>query len=106
MEDLQGFPRFQWSLFPHGKEGEQVVVRGNSFEQFILDIEEVKRQFMGVGEAKVVVPAQEPVETSSVRVCPNCGSSMEHKGGEKNGKAWGGWFCTNRCGATPVWDKV
>jgi hypothetical protein len=36
---------FQWSMFIGGREGEQVVVRGDDWKQFILDVEAVRKQF-------------------------------------------------------------
>ena len=39
------FNIFQWSAFIGGRDGEQVVIRGNDWEEFKKDVQEVKKQF-------------------------------------------------------------
>ncbi|MCK9371080.1 hypothetical protein M0R04_14305 [Candidatus Dojkabacteria bacterium] len=107
----ENFPRFQFSFFPHGKDGEQLVVRGNDFLQFKEDIFTVKEKFGGnttVAVSEQTTPAGNPTPANPKRLCQSCGSEMTHKTGTSANGAWGGFFCTNGpkgCGAKPVWDE-
>ena len=38
--------KFQYSFFLEGRESPQVVVRGNDYKQFILDVEQAKADFI------------------------------------------------------------
>lgn len=99
MDDLQSFPTFQWSAFPHGKDGEQVVVRGNDLEQFVLNIEAVKKEF---GEPTMSRTAERLVQKveNHAKVCPVCGSETvftETKTGKKIEKcSTAGWDAVNK----------
>jgi hypothetical protein len=48
--------------------------------------------------AEVETPAtgqpSEPQMQYSTPTCEQCGATMVKRTGEKNGKAWAGWFCT------------
>lgn len=58
-ENINAWPKFQWSLFVDGKT-EQVVVRGDDYTQWVLDVEAVRSKFRIHSEASV-----EPVEEVS-----------------------------------------
>jgi len=42
MNDLTGFPKFQWSVFVGPSRNEQYVIRGNDFGQLQNDIAKIK----------------------------------------------------------------
>jgi hypothetical protein len=70
----ENFPKFQWSIFPPEDKETQIVVRGNDFQTFLLDIESVK--------AGILTTAS----TQPTKVCPICGSPVilgESKDGTK-----------------------
>lgn len=95
------FPRFQFSFFPHGKEGEQLVVRGSDFSQFTADIELVRKQFGQVIVAQPVTSANTSSAIPTVaEICPVCGSSTiltETKTGKKLEKcSTSGWDSVNK----------
>jgi formate dehydrogenase maturation protein FdhE len=71
----ENFPKFQWSIFPEGDKGVQIVVRGNDFQNFLLDIASAKAEFLTPKTAVVspVGTTQPPVATG---VCPVCGSAL------------------------------
>jgi hypothetical protein len=102
------FNKFQWSIFPKEAPNTQFVVRGNDFEQFVVDVEAIKRTFLEQKTAPVVpvqpVPEAVPAAT---KICANCGSKRTYKEGiNKAGKPYKGWFCPlpkAECGATPIW---
>ena len=50
------------------------------------------------------VPAREPdADNGETQPCPTCGAPMVLRSGEKNGRAWRGWFCSDRsCLQKPV----
>lgn len=114
---MEGFPKFQFSFFPHGKDGEQIVVRDNDFTEFVADIEQVKSQFNHTMPDTRTVSTTAVAQTSTTapvnpkRICTACGVEMEYRTGEskkidKNtGEpiSWKGWFCKAKCGAAPVW---
>ena len=96
------FPRFQYSYFPHGKDGEQLVVRGSDFAQFKLDVESVKQHFTAVLNSPIVAArttAPTAVPAAS-QVCPVCGSPTvftETKTGKKLEKcSTSGWDSINK----------
>lgn len=109
------FPRFQYSYFPHGKDGEQLVIRGSDFNQFVLDVESIKTQFTTTQPTSQIVtpavivattPAGSPTPVNPKRVCVACGSEMDYKEGtSKAGNAYKGFFCKAKCGSDPVWIK-
>lgn len=49
-------------------------------------------------------PAREPdADNGETQPCPTCGSPMVLRSGEKNGRQWHGWFCSDRsCAQKPV----
>ena len=91
MDDLQSFPTFQFSFFPKGKDGEQLVIRGNNLSQFVLDVEAIKSQFLGTTTSVT------PTTPVTKKVCPTCGSEVI-AGETKNGKKF------EKC-STNKWDR-
>lgn len=97
--ELKGFPKFQWSVFIGGREGAQVVVRGNNFAEWEKNIAEVEEKFM---DKVSVAPAQETSTTESPRafggatyVCNTCGAKAEMvEGTSKKGNYYKGVKCT------------
>src|SRR4051812_44682062 len=87
MEDK--YPIYQWSKFIN--DGEQVVVRGNSFEQFVLDVQATRKQFTHVTIQEPVVEDPVPTQTivqapSPAQTCAICsGPATIQEGINKNG---------------------
>ena len=42
---MNNYPKFQYSFFIEGKDTPQIVIRGENFMEFILDIEKTKTHF-------------------------------------------------------------
>lgn len=80
MSDL----KFQWSLFLHPKD-EQIVIRNDDFEEWVLDIQKAKTEFYGPKPVTTATaphnapqePTREPVETQ--HYCVEHDSPMELK---------------------------
>ena len=64
--------KFQYSFFLEGRDSPQIVVRGNNFEEFMLDVEKVKSQFSQVKPA-VASPSE---SGDTIRVCSKHNISM------------------------------
>lgn len=84
-----GFPRFQDSYFCDS--GEQIVVRGDDFEQFKKDVEEAKSFFAPKAPAKTATEANlghvAPV-TPAAKVCSVHGVQMISSISKKSGKPY------------------
>ena len=102
----EGYPKFQWSVFLNGKE-EQVVIRGDDWEQFVLDVEAVKGEFLKKEKLPFPDDIDIPEDTSldeavEKNICPihkivmterqgQYGTFYSHWDKEKgycNGKGW------------------
>ena len=96
------YPKYQWSLFPNGKDGEQIVVRGDTFNEFILNIEEAKKAFV-LNNKNKTAPIDKP-EVDTAKICDNCGAEMNFREGtgKTTGKPYKGYFCSENCGAKPI----
>lgn len=77
----KGYPKFQWSQF-FGNGG-QVVVRGDDYEQFVLDVQAAETQY--VEDSQVATPDQPTQPTqpvvSVIYTCATCGSPANLKEG-------------------------
>lgn len=107
MDDLTQFPRWQYSLFV--SDGEQIVVRSNDFNEFILSIEKVKNELLDhpLSKSKTTItmdpedvphPVTQPMpltsSTSKACIFETCTGIMRFKSGvSKVGKAYAGYFC-------------
>jgi len=80
--------RFQYSFFLEGRESPQIVIRGNDYKQFILDVEQAKADFIpnrGVAEEDFPNDTEEPKSNS----CETCGATATlQEGINKNGKPY------------------
>lgn len=101
-------PRFQWSKMSPDR-GEQIVVRGDDYKQWVLDIEGAKQQLPKVEEKPMIVQKMEEfvedpkVDMSKAPICP------VHKKPMRKGKFPGSWYCptninTDKHGE-PIWCK-
>ena len=113
MEQNNNYPKYQWSMFLNGKD-EQVVVRGNIYFDFTLDVEAIKKAFTSPvtdrGKINPIVnkePVEIPLETQ-VRYCSECNSIMNYKEGvgKTTGKPYKGFFCSKNCGAKPIFVGI
>lgn len=90
MEDM--FPRFQYSIFDKNGADAQWVVRGNEWDQFLLDVEAVKAKVQAnLEKHNPIMAATKDVNSHP---CKTCGGMTEYKSGtSKAGKEWKGYFC-------------
>ena len=91
--DVKGFyPRFQYSIFPNGKE-EQIVIRCETYTELLQAKRDINPILEKI-ESKAEVKPKEEVKTQG---CPKCGGTRTLREGvsKKNGKRWVGWFCSN-----------
>lgn len=103
------YPIFQYSFFLAGKDSPQIVVRGKVFEDFILNVEQAIIKFKPVTERGKINPLNqtepiaEPLNTQ-VRYCSQCKAVMDYKEGvgKVSNKPYKGFFCSQNCGAKPV----
>lgn len=100
--DVKGFyPKFQYSIFPNGKE-EQIVIRCETYEELIQakrDINPILEKLESKTEAKTTPQSSSVLKT---KPCVNCGGIRKLVEGVKNGKRWAGWFCENEVSNCPV----
>lgn len=89
--DDKGYPRFQYSVFDKISHDAQWVVRGDDWEQFILDVEAVNEK---VEENNAKDPIMNVTKDVNTHPCKVCGSMTEYKSGtSKAGKEWKAYFC-------------
>ena len=91
MEDTM-FPKYQYSIFDKNGVDAQWVVRGNNWEEFLLQVEAVK------AKVQANLEKHNPIMASTQDVvshpCKTCGGQTEYKSGtSKAGKEWKGYFC-------------
>ncbi len=82
---MDNFPKFQLSIFK-GKE-EQFVIRGNDWDQFVLDVEAVKTEYFN----HTTITDQTTTETKEFTeyTCKTCEAKAElQEGIGKNGKPY------------------
>jgi hypothetical protein len=85
------FPRFQYSIFDKISHDAQWVVRGNDWEQFLLDVEAVNQK---VDENGAKDPIMQVTKNVNAHPCKTCNGMTEYKSGtSKAGKPWSGYFC-------------
>jgi hypothetical protein len=97
-------PKFQWSKMSPDR-GEQIVVRGDEYKQWVLDIEAAKQQLPKVEEKPKIVQQMEefvgdttpPVSGHICPKNPNHGE-MKYRSGisAKTGKPYSFWSCTQK----------
>ncbi len=89
------YPKFQFSLFRGDNREEQLVIRADNFEEFIilkqkLDLMLAPKQHTN-GEARE--------EANGAVKCDKCNRDAEYREGvSKKGKAYKGIFCLNKKG--------
>ena len=96
--------KFQWSKMSPDR-GEQVVVRDDDWEQFLISIEAVKQHMLKVEEKPKIVQQMEEfigdtTPAVSGNICPknpNHGE-MKYRSGisTKTGKPYAFWSCTQK----------
>jgi hypothetical protein len=89
------FPRFQYSIFDKNLGDAQWVVRGNDWDEFLKDVEEVKAKV--TENLAKVDPIEAVTQNVNTHPCKICGGFTEFKTGTsaKTGKEWRGYFCKN-----------
>lgn len=84
------FPKYQWSAFiGDDKAKPQIVIRNNSWEDFVEDIERAKKDF------GLIVQATITEQPSSKLVCSACGKPATMKSGTSSRGPWKGIFCSS-----------
>jgi hypothetical protein len=90
--DDKGYPRFQFSVFDKNGHDGQWVVRGDEWEQFLMDKEAVMEEVNKNAEKHD--PISHVTADVNTHPCKTCGNSTEFKSGtSKTGKDWKGYFC-------------
>src|SRR3989304_2068518 len=90
-------PRFQYSIFDRNGYDAQWVVRGDEWEQFLLDVEAIKLKVKD-NEMKHD-PIMAVTKTTITHPCKSCAgegtvSDTDFKNGVSSaGKPWSGYFC-------------
>ena len=70
MDKLSQYPKYQYSFFMNGRDSAQIVVRGDNFEDFVLDIEKVKTQFTQLTPLKEEKPlVAHPAASNDPAMC-------------------------------------
>jgi hypothetical protein len=107
---MKDYNKYQWSRFVGGNK-EQIVVRGDSWEEVTEGINAVQ-EYINLVEA-TQTPKADPEWIAkgdnevheSKNKCEVCGKSMEFKSGTSQaGKPWKGWFCSEK-GHPVQWSK-
>lgn len=106
MAESNGFPKYQWSFFPHGDNGEQYVARSDSYEGF----KEARKNILDLIDFPAKVTQEKLEKTTKelkTKEC-ECGAIKTLKTGvSKQGKKWAGWFCDDKqCGFSPEWVNL
>jgi hypothetical protein len=100
IKNMSNFPKFQYSEFTGGKQG-QVVIRTDDKEEFETLMVYVKGMKPQPASTKPV-EGQEPLGVTDK--CTECnGQRVERSGTSKQGKPWTAKFCQDDCGAKPIW---
>lgn len=81
------YPKLQYSYFLEN--GAQVVIRGETKDEFVLDVEWAKSLFPAkTSLPSDRVPAETKAKTTPTEECPICHSPAWVNEGAKNGRPW------------------
>lgn len=106
----EAFPRFQYSIFDKNGHDAQWVVRGNDWENFLIDVTAVQAKVdEGMERHDPIMAVTKGTITHPCKQCAADGivSDTNFKEGVKEvtGKPWAGYFCT-RVKAHVTWVPV
>lgn len=97
---MSDYARLQWSKMSADR-GEQIVVRGDEYKQWVLDIEAAKQQLPKTEPKPIEKQMEEfvsaPPEPATPQ-CPKGHGDMKYRSGisAKTGKPYGFWSCPHK----------
>ena len=94
----KAFPRYQYSVFLDEKRTEQVVIRANTYREFIESKYEVEKLINQQAESpreEKGKPHGDSIKRELRCMFPGCNEPAEQRHGQKkDGSVWNGVFCS------------
>lgn len=84
---MTDYPKYQYSVFLKGTKDEQLVIRADTWEEFI----ELKKKSDVIISKVEIKPAYQPKDVMAGQKCPKCGAKMTGP------SAKGNYYCSAKC---------